>query len=169
MTNPLAPFEPFPEAPALILNYIAKRSAEGSVVDGPAPYDLGALSAELIEHMPAWLDSVCRWLNGRYAWQPQDVIPPCWAKHEGLAYEIAALAFARGDAYAEAGKAVIWHEQYDRFLTRMNKTLGKAGDECRVGRHEDRPSRFQLAAWPAPAEEDTEEPETAERVKEMAG
>ncbi|MFE0582314.1 hypothetical protein [Streptomyces sp. NPDC058874] len=147
MTNPLAQFQPFPEAPALILEYIAERSAEESVVDGPPPWDLGALSAELIEPMPAWLDAVCRWLNETYAWQPQDVIPPCWKKHEGLGYEIAALAFARDDAYADAGSTVVWHEQYDRFVSRMNKVLGKAGDECRLGRHEDRPARFQLAAW----------------------
>ncbi|MFJ7590255.1 hypothetical protein ACIQZO_23290 [Streptomyces sp. NPDC097617] len=170
MTNPLAHFDPFPEPPALILEYIAARSAEDSAVDGPAPWDLGALSAELIAPMPAWLDSVCRWLNWTYAWQPQDVIPPCWTKHEGLAFEIVALAFARTDAYADAGSSVIWHEQYDRFLTRMNKALGKAGDECRVGRHEDRPARFQLAAWPAPAQADAaEQSGPAGRVEAMAG
>lgn len=152
MSEHLPRFEPFPEPPPLLLEYIAARSAEAIVADGPAPWDLGALPAELIRPMPAWLDSVCRWLNGRYAWQPQDVIPPCWARHEGLAYEIAALALAREEAYADAGSSVTWHEQYDRFLTRMNRALGKAGDECRVGRHEDRPSRFQLAAWPAPAD-----------------
>ncbi len=147
MTNPLSLFKPFPEPPALILDYIAERSAEESVVDGPPPWDLGALPAELAKPMPAWLNSVCRWLNQTYAWQPQDVIPPCWEKHEGLGYEIAALAFARGDAYADPGSSVVWHEQYDRFLTRMTKALGKAGDECRVGRHEDCPARFQIAAW----------------------
>ncbi|MFI6372420.1 hypothetical protein [Streptomyces sp. NPDC050546] len=163
MKDPLAHFEPFPEPPALVLEYIAERSAEESVVDGPAPWDLGSLSAELIEPMPAWLDSVCRWMNGRYAWQPQDVIPPCWARHEGLAYEIAALAFARQDAYTTAGSAVTWHEQYDRFLTRMHTTLGKAGDECRVGKHEERPARFQLAAWPAQTG-DAQAPDAAGRV-----
>ncbi|UNZ18183.1 hypothetical protein [Streptomyces sp. 891-h] len=169
MTSPLSTFEPFPEPPALILEYLAERSAENSVVDSPAPWDLGALPTKLIEPMSAWLDSVCRWLNGRYAWQPEEVIPPCWTKHEGLAYEIAALAFAREDAYAEAGSAVIWHEQYNRFLTRMNKFLGKAGDECRVGRHEPRPVRFQLAAWPASADGDACEPDRAKRVEELAG
>ncbi|MDX2531581.1 hypothetical protein [Streptomyces scabiei] len=169
MTNPLAHYESFPEPPALVLEYIAARSAEQSVVDGPVPWDLGVLPSKLIPLMPAWLDSVCRWLNWTYAWQPQDVIPPCWSKHQGLGYEIAALSFARTDAYADAGSTVIWHEQYDRFLTRMNKALGKAGDECRVGRHEDRPARFQLAAWPAQVVEGTEEPESAERVVEMAG
>ncbi|MEV3853063.1 hypothetical protein AB0J38_01910 [Streptomyces sp. NPDC050095] len=168
MTNSLEHFKPFPEPPSRILEYIAARSAQGSVVDGPSPWDLGSLTAELIEPMPVWLDSVCRWLNWTYAWQPQDVIPPCWAKHEGLTYEIAALAFARTDAYAEAGKSVIWHEQYDRFLTRMNKSLGKAGDECRVGRHEGRPARFQLAAWPGEPTADAKESGSAVRVEETA-
>ncbi|MGW7292839.1 hypothetical protein ACWGIB_10690 [Streptomyces xiamenensis] len=146
--NPLTAFKPFPEPPALILEYLAERSAENSVLDGPTPWDLGALPAELIAPMPAWLDSVCRWLNEAFAWQAQDVIPPCWAVHEGLAYDIAALACARIDAYEDAGAAVIWREQYDRFLARMNRMLGEAGNECRVGRHDDRPARFQLAAWP---------------------
>ncbi|GAB2777655.1 hypothetical protein [Streptomyces daliensis] len=146
--NPLARYAPFPEPPALIANYLAERASEQSVVDGPSPWDLGALPAELLAPMPDWLDSVCRWLNQTYAWQPHHVIPPCWAQHEHLAYEIAALAFARTDAYEDPGSTVLWHEQYDRFLTRMNNALGKTGDECRVGRHDHRPARFQLAAWP---------------------
>ncbi|MGW4883465.1 hypothetical protein [Streptomyces murinus] len=146
--TPLVRFKPFPEPPAVILEYIAERSAEETMVDGPPPWDLGSLPTELMAPMPAWLDSVCRWLNGRYAWQPQDVIPPCWEQHEGLADQIAALAFARIEVYADVGSAVVWHEQYERFLSRMNRSLGKAGDECQVGRHQDRPSRFQLAAWP---------------------
>ncbi|MCX4549621.1 hypothetical protein OG204_18670 [Streptomyces sp. NBC_01387] len=165
--NLIAGFAPFPDPPALILDYIAARSAEESVVDGPLPWDLGALPAELIAPMPAWLDTVCRWLNQTYAWQPQDVIPPCWKEHEHLSYEIAALAFARADAYEVAGSAVIWHEQYDRFVTRMNKSLGKSGDECRVGRHDERPARFQLAAWPPPVADDAEEPKSAEPIGEM--
>ncbi|MFJ8871722.1 NUDIX hydrolase [Streptomyces sp. NPDC102473] len=139
----------------------------GKVEDGEALEE--ALIREMREETgPAWFDSVCRWLNRTYAWQPQDVIPPCWAKHEGLAYEIAALAFARGDAYMEAGSSVIWQEQYDRFLTRMNKTLGTAGDECRVGQHEDRPARFQLAAWSTRTDGGSEEKSGKQRVKELA-
>ncbi|MFF1420622.1 hypothetical protein [Streptomyces sp. NPDC058280] len=145
--NPFAGYKPFPDQPPLIADYIAKRSTAESVVDGPAPWDIGALPAELLTPLPAWLDAVCRWLNQTYAWQPQRVIPPCWTEHENLPYEIAALAFSRSDAYAEAGSVVVWHEQYDRFLTRMNNVLGKAGDECRVGRHDSCPARFQLAAW----------------------
>ncbi|MEV7090129.1 hypothetical protein AB0O07_30315 [Streptomyces sp. NPDC093085] len=172
MTHPHAhfePFAPFPEPPAPVLEHIAARSVEHPMADSPPPWDLGALPSELSEPLPTWLDSVCRWLNGRYAWQPQDVIPPCWPQHEGLAYEIAALAFARSDAYTDPSSTVVWHEQYDRFLTRMHKSLGKAGDDCRAGRHDDRPARFQLAAWPTRADGNTGQPEPAVpgHVKEM--
>ncbi|MEE1737566.1 hypothetical protein PUR49_13810 [Streptomyces sp. BE147] len=53
-----------------------------------------------------------------------------------------------------------------RFLTRTNKTLGKAGDERRVVRHDERPARLQLAAWPTAKGEETG---SAGRVEEMAG
>lgn len=38
---------------------------------------------------------------------------PCRAKHEDLANEIAALAFAGGDTYTETGtsSSVPWHKQ----------------------------------------------------------
>lgn len=148
--NPFERLAPFPEPPGLIIDYIAARSAEE--VDGPSPWDIGALSAELLAPLPDWLDAVCRWLNQTYAWQPSHVIPPCWKEHDHLPYEIAAFAFARLDAYNDAGSVVVWHEQYDRFVTRMNNALGKAGDDCRVGTHDARPARFAIAAWPAPTE-----------------
>ncbi|MFE4633125.1 hypothetical protein ACFRJ1_07065 [Streptomyces sp. NPDC056773] len=151
MSSPLTKYQPFPDPPALIAEYLAKRSTEETALDGPEPWDIGALTKELLKPMPAWLDAVARWLNETYAWQPQHVIPPCWAEHHQLGYEIAAFAFARADAHYDSPKAtVLWHEQYDRFLTRMNNALGKAGDECRTGRHDLRPARFLLGAWPDP-------------------
>ncbi|GAA2595975.1 hypothetical protein [Streptomyces axinellae] len=155
-TNPFARYAAFPEMPSLIANYVAARSAEESAVDGPSPWGIGALPAELLEPMPVRLDSVCRWLNRTYAWQPHQVIPPCWSEHQHLPCEIAALAFARIDAYEDAGSSVVRHEQYDRFLTRMNNALGKAGDECRNGRHDDQPVTIQLAAWPWATSPDNE-------------
>ncbi|XIE78419.1 hypothetical protein AB6O49_10235 [Streptomyces sp. SBR177] len=68
---------------------------------------------------------------------------------ERLAYEVAALAFARIEAYEEPGSVIVWHEQYDRFITRMTAALGKAADDCRMGKHDRRPARFALASWPA--------------------
>lgn len=152
-TNPLARFAPLPEPPALIADYLAEKSTDESLANGPSPWDVGALSAELLAPLPAWLDQVARWFNDTYAWTPQQIIPPCWSQHDGLVYEIAAFAFARIDAYADAGSVIVWHEQYDRFVTRMNNALGKSGDECRVGRHEDRPARFALSCWPPAGEQ----------------
>lgn len=169
IANPLARLAPFPEPPSLIAEYLAERAAEESVADGPAPWDIGALTKELLDGMPTWLDAVCRWLNTAYAWQPHQAIPPCWTEHDALVYEIAALAFARADAYTDTtGSVVVWHEQYERFVARMNAALGKAGDDCRVGRHADRPARFQLAAWPALPPASAGEAAAAEPVKELA-
>lgn len=167
--NPFACYAPFPDPPPLIADYIAERSAEESVLDGPSPWDIGALTAELLAPLPDWLDSVCRWLNATYAWQPQHVIPPCWTEHHHLAYEIAAVAFARYDAYLSPSSAVVWHEQYDRFLTRMDKTLGQAGDDCRGGRHATRSACFQLDAWPsAPSPSDSPQTAPTEHSKKLA-
>ncbi|MFJ8385582.1 hypothetical protein ACIQ9Q_13920 [Streptomyces sp. NPDC094438] len=166
--NPLVRLAAFPDPPSLIATYVAELATEE--VTGPVPWDLGALPSKLVAEMPGWLDEVCRWLNETYAWQPQDVIPPCWPQHDRIVYEVAAFAFARIDAYGDtAGSAIIWHEQYARFVTRMNNSLGKAGDDCRVGKHEARPSRFALAAWPprpSPAPESAETAD-AEPVEEL--
>lgn len=147
MTTP--PSTAFPELPALVAEYAVKRTTEVDCMGNPPPWDLGALPEEVRAPLLSWLDQVCRWLNHTYAWQPHQVIPPCWREHEHLSYEIAAFAFTRTDANDEPGAAIIWHEQYDRFLHRMNNSLGKAGDDCRVGKHDLRPTRFMLAAWPA--------------------
>ncbi|MGJ5898363.1 hypothetical protein ACSCBZ_41440 [Streptomyces niveiscabiei] len=144
----MSTFPPFPELPAVVAEYTAARTTDINSLSNPAPWDLGALTAEVLDPVLAWLDAVCRWLNQTYAWQPHQVIPPCWQQHEHVAYEIAAFASTRIDTATDPGTAIIWHEQYDRFTTRMNNTLGKAGDDCRVGRHEPRPARFALSVWP---------------------
>ncbi|MER7043665.1 hypothetical protein [Streptomyces jumonjinensis] len=138
---------PFPEQPPAIADYQAARIADTTMVDAPAPWDLGALSDDLVVPLDSWLDEVCRWLNSTFAWQPYQVIPPCWRDHGQIAYEVAALAFARSDAMCAAASTVSWHEQLDRFVQRMNTMLGRSGDECRAGRHADRPARYQLGSW----------------------
>ncbi|MFI5803361.1 hypothetical protein [Streptomyces sp. NPDC051561] len=140
-------FGPFPEVPATIATYLAERATDEELEGAPPPWDIGTLPDALAGTVLQWLDDVCRWLNWTYAWQPNHVIPPCWREHQQLGYEIAALTFARGDAYLNAGTAVLWHEQYERFAARMDKSLGKSAEQCRTGRHEPRPSRFQLNAW----------------------
>lgn len=147
-TNPFERLDPFPSPPAVLLDYHAERSADAALIR-PAPWDIGALPSKLREPLHPWLDRVARWLNTTYAWQPQHVIPPCWDRHDEIPYEVGAVAFARFDAYADAGSTIVWHEQYDRFITRMNKALGPSAEQCRAGKHEQRPARYALAAWPS--------------------
>ncbi|MFC7928750.1 hypothetical protein [Streptomyces cinereoruber] len=151
----LTRYAAFPELPAAVAEYIAERSVEAVPTGRPAPWDLGSLPSDLLDPVLGWLDDSCRWLNATYAWLPEYVIPPCWADHERLAYEVAALAFARIEAYEEPGSVIVWHEQYDRFITRMTAALGKAADDCRVGKHDRRPARFALQAWPGSPAPDT--------------
>ena len=142
-------FDGFPEFPASIATYLAERATDEELASTPSPWDIGNLPEPLASVVLRWIDNVCRWLNSTYAWQPNHVIPPCWREHGQLAYEVAALSFSRVDAYLGAGTAVVWHEQLDRFFTRMNSALGKGADQCRVGRHEPRPARYQLESWPS--------------------
>ncbi|WP_198540395.1 hypothetical protein [Streptomyces exfoliatus] len=158
----------FPEPPAAVAECVAERSVATSLADCAAPWDLGALGSELLGLVLGWLDESCRWLNATYAWLPEYVIPPCWADHERLAYEVAALAFARIEAYEEPGAVILWHEQYDRFITRMNAALGKAGDDCRVGKHDRRPARFALQAWPSSSAADPVEYSAISALSELS-
>ncbi|MBA0053654.1 hypothetical protein E0L36_23135 [Streptomyces sp. AJS327] len=149
---PLERFPPMP--PALADHYLAISDPE-PLIEAPHPWDVGELPTDLAAEVLAWLDHVCGWLNRTYAWQPHQIIPPCWRDHHHLVHEIAALAFARFDAYRDPGSTVAWHEQYDRFLHRTAATLGADGEQCRIGRHTSRPSRYHLAAWGALTSDNT--------------
>ncbi|MFD5553773.1 hypothetical protein ACFWIA_08025 [Streptomyces sp. NPDC127068] len=144
---------PFPDQPPAVAEYQVARITDPAKVGAPAPWDLGALPVELVTELDHWLDAVCRWLNSTYAWQSHQVIPPCWRGHGQIAYEVAALAFARADALCAAGSTVGWHEQLDRAVQRMNSGLGRAGDDCRAGRHGPRPARYLVDAWQGSSDE----------------
>ncbi|MFG3259055.1 hypothetical protein [Streptomyces sp. NPDC048172] len=137
-------YDPFPPLPADVHEYLLAVIEEG----GPLPWDLGAIPTSLADSVLPWLATVVRWLNTTYAWQPHQLIPPCWRQHDHLTYELAALAFARTDAYRDPGAVPMWREQYDRFLSRTATSLGANADQCRMGRHQDRPARYHLAVWP---------------------
>ncbi|MFF3554606.1 hypothetical protein ACFYXL_14495 [Streptomyces tsukubensis] len=147
MTGTATAWAPFPEQPPMVAEYQAARITDTAMVDAPAPWDLGVLPVELATELDSWIDAVCRWLNSTYAWQSPTVIPPCWRQHGQIAYEVAALAFARSDALCAAGSTVAWHEQLDRFVQRMHSGLGRSGDDCRAGRHGPRPARYSIDAW----------------------
>lgn len=145
---------PWPEPPALVAQQLAIMAAEededaedvervdlstGEVADGPVtrPWDLSALGGELKPSVFGWLDEVVMWLNHSYGWQESQIIPACWPDHQGLALDLAALAFGRLDAYATATAAYVgrWHSDWEDFQRRMSAMLGDAGRECRRGEH----------------------------------
>ncbi|WP_424212698.1 hypothetical protein ACN20G_11800 [Streptomyces sp. BI20] len=149
-------FPALPDLPVVVAEYLVKLATKEGV--GSPPWEFGGLPASARAGVLEWLDGVARWLNHAYAWQPEQVIPPCWAQHPGLALDLAGLAFARLDLAREpAGSAVVWHERYERALTRWNTALGRSGNDCRAGQHEHRPARVVMAAWGTPRTHSTED------------
>ncbi|MFG2987379.1 hypothetical protein ACGFYQ_40195 [Streptomyces sp. NPDC048258] len=73
------------------------------------------------------------------------------AQHPGLALDLAGLAFGRLElAHEPADALIVWHERYERALTRWNTALGRTADDCRAGRHEARPRPRQERPGRAP-------------------
>lgn len=158
---------PWPDLPEVVAQQLAlieaedaeeEEGADGERVDlatGEAttgsvtrPWDLPALGDdEFAEAVFGWLDNVVMWLNHSYGWQEEQVIPACWQQHPGLACDLAAIAFARLDAYTPptAGYVSRWHSDLEDFYRRMISGLGDSGKDCRRGEHQ-RPSRYALQA-----------------------
>ncbi|WP_335983189.1 hypothetical protein [Streptomyces sp. CA2R106] len=111
----------------------------GVVFDGlvPRPWNLPELGEKLQAAVLGWLDDVVMWHNHAYGWQEEQIIPACWQLHEGLALDLAALAFGRIDAYATATAAYVgrWHSDWEDFQRRMVSALGETGRDCRRGDH----------------------------------
>lgn len=159
---------PWPKLPEMVAKQLALIEAEdaeeedddadgervdlatGEVTTEPVtrPWDLAALgSGEFAGAVFGWLDDVVLWLNHSYGWQEDQVIPACWQQHQGVALDLAALAFGRLDAYTPptAGYAGRWHSDLEDFYRRMLTALGESGKDCRRGEHQ-RPSRYALQA-----------------------
>ncbi|MBV8932396.1 MAG: hypothetical protein JO285_07580, partial [Kutzneria sp.] len=103
--------------------------------------------SEFADAVFGWLDDVVMWLNYSYGWQEEQIIPACWQQHQGLACDLAAIAFGRLDAYnpPTPGYAGRWHSDLEDFYRRMITALGDAGRDCRRGAHT-RPSEYALKA-----------------------
>ncbi len=158
---------PWPDLPDLVARQLALIEAEdaegeedadgervdlatGAVTTDPVtrPWNLAALGdGDFADAVFGWLDDVVMWLNHGYGWQEEQIIPACWQHHQGLAQDLAAIAFGRIDAYqtATAGYVGRWHSEVEDFYRRMISTLGEGGKDCRRGEHE-RPSRYTLPA-----------------------
>ena len=102
-----------------------------------------ALPEPLASAVWHWLDEVAYWLNHTYGWHETQVIPACWPRHENIAHELAALAFARHEVYVASTPAYIprWHADLDDFYRRLTTTLGP-NSLCLQGHHDALPHRY---------------------------
>ena len=72
-----------------------------------------AKAAAAQTELAAWV----RWLVGSY--QLTDLIPPCWARHDPLAEELAGFYVAWQTVWADRGRydgGILWHEQLGKAL-----------------------------------------------------
>jgi len=160
----LLPWPPLPDVVAQQLTLIDAEETEESDDDTPKPppdvhpetgevleyrirpWDLSMLSDVLEAEVWNWLDDVVQWLNHAYGWQDEQVIPACWPLHEGLAHDLAQLAFGRVDAYRTGAAAYVgrWHSDWEDFQRRMAASLGlEGGRDCRRGTHK-RPGQYAV-------------------------
>lgn len=163
MAERMLPWPPLPDVVAAQLAAIAAEDEEPEEgEDAPAgvdpetgeaiprlvrPWDLSALTGDLEEGVWAWLDDVVMWLNYAYGWQDDQVIPPCWPEHPGLALDLAALSFGRIDAYATSTAAYVgrWHSDWEDCQRRMSAAVGESGRDCRRDKHT-RPGGYTVDA-----------------------
>lgn len=78
--------------------------------------------------------------NAVYAVTEDELIPPCWRHHPGLAHELAVQLWlwywANMDPKATPGMAGDYHGRHlPGFRSRVDRLLGKSPKECRRGDH----------------------------------
>jgi hypothetical protein len=85
-----------------------------------------------------WLQGWVRWLNGVYAAYPGHRVPPCWARHPGLAAELLTLHYTWRAAFLDGDSpdaAQHWHDyQLPGLLARLPRYLHP---HCAAGQHAD--------------------------------
>ena len=131
-TPPAVALSPDPAPPALRLKppLVDANAWNWAKREGHVATALAALLGEFVEYF-----------NARYAWTPDHLIPPCWARHGALIEELTTLMWSRWSAFqsphATPEAAQTWHTYYlPGFLARVNTWLGSAAADCRSGNHE---------------------------------
>jgi len=101
------------------------------------------MSREAAAEMWATLTLFVEFLDARYAWTADQLIPACWAEHGALVEELTTLYWSRLTAFEGPKPAVdlaqAWHHQtLPGFYQRVRGWLGDQGGACRAGPHPDR-------------------------------
>jgi len=98
------------------------------------------MSPGAAEVMWATLEEFVAFLDCRYAWTAEQLLPACWAEHGALVEELTSLYWSRVNAF-EGPKPTVdlaqaWHHQtLPGFYQRLRGWLGDRGGECRAGQH----------------------------------
>jgi hypothetical protein len=105
-----------------------------------APWNWAALTAEECTVMEGMLQGWVDCFNQTVAVTEDDLIPPCWLQHAGLAYELAAIFWlwfgANIDRDATLVKIAEYYARYlPSFRSRLTAMLGASPRECRQGSH----------------------------------
>jgi len=86
------------------------------------------------------LGNFVAYLDSRYAWTYEQLVPACWAEHGALVEELTTLFWSRHAAF-EGDKPTIeaaqaWHHHHlPGFYQRLRWWLGENGSSCRAGQH----------------------------------
>ena len=123
----------------------------------PWPWDWARMSPGQAEDMWETLEAFVGFLDARYAWTADQLIPGCWAEHGALVEELTNLFWSRHLAY-EGPKPTIdlaqaWHQQnLAGFYQRLRWWLGDSGRDCRAGHHPDQSPAVQAVQAKTEAE-----------------
>ena len=106
----------------------------------PWPWDWAHMGPGDAAQMWEALGDFVAYLDARYAWTCEQLIPACWAEHGALVEELTTLFWSRHAAF-EGDKPTIeaaqaWHHHYlPGFYQRLRWWLGENGSSCRAGQH----------------------------------
>lgn len=106
----------------------------------PWPWDWAHMSFDAAEEMWATLSSFVDFLDTRYAWTADQLLPACWAEHGALVEELTTLYWSRLTAFEGPTPSVdlaqAWHNHtLPGFYQRLRFWLGDQGGACRAGQH----------------------------------
>ena len=121
---------------------LGRYAASGDDAPQGAAWAWSMLNEEERAALARLVDVFVATYNAVYAVAEDDVIPPCWRHHAGLAHELAVQLWlwywANIDPKATPGIAGDYHGRHlPGFRSRVDRLLGKSPKECRRGEHPD--------------------------------
>ena len=107
---------------------------------GRPPWSWAALTLAERSSLAKSIDDYVGYYNEAFAISPNELIPPCWPLHAGLAAELAAHFWLWVSTHAEPTarpeSAVAFYEIHlPRFRQHVTKLLGEQATECQAGQH----------------------------------